>query len=331
MSDNSWKFAHVADHHLGTPRSYRYRPAMTRRWEAIKQQIIDSGAELLLVGGDLTRDGDTHEFEYQNAREDLDALPMPSFVIPGNMDVGNKHTRVEGYRANRSDLALNMTSHRLALFASWFGPINWTFMHRGVRFSGFYAAVAGSGLPEEARFWRFLEHFTELPTVRPHVAMMHYWPYIDAPDEPNWDITRPEEYHAWYFGISEPHRSRMLSALQAAGVTDLLCGHVHTGRPVETLGDMRIHRVPAGGNSAQLVKRWDEVETRQGWQLCTVRGGEVSVEFVPSADQSADDDLWGPGGHPSLLDRDYSIATEQPPLAPDPWLIGNGEPPGTQL
>ncbi len=317
---DTWRFVHVTDHHLGTRRSYRYRPTMTARWQAIRRQMIALEPELLLVGGDLTRDGDTHEFEYLNAREDLDTLPFPSFVIPGNMDVGNKHTDREGPREDRSDIALNMTSERLALFASYFGPIQWTFLHRGVRFTGFYAAVAGSGLREEERFWRFMSRLPDLPPARHHVAMMHYWPYIDAPDEPTWDIAKPEEYLPFYFSIDQPHRGRLLDALGAAGVTVLRCGHVHTGRPVEEVGAMRVYKTPAAGNTAQLTSRWPEVETRQGFQLCEVGADEITVTFVPADDQSPESGGWGPGGHPMLHERDYSVAEERPPLAPDSWL-----------
>ncbi|MFH1569029.1 MAG: metallophosphoesterase, partial [Gemmatimonadota bacterium] len=224
-------FVHVNDHHLGTPRSYRFRPAINRRWAAIRGQLASSGADLLLVGGDLTRDGDTHEFEYLQARENLDGLPFPAYVIPGNMDVGNKHTRRNSRRRDRDDVALNLTSRRLQLFASYFGPVQWSFLHREVRFTGFYAAVAGSGLPEEDRFWRFMERLPGLPAARHHVAMMHYWLYMDDPAEPNWDIGREEEYLLWYFGIDEPHRARLIQILQAASVDVLFCGHVHTGRP----------------------------------------------------------------------------------------------------
>ena len=69
--------------------------------------------EFLLHGGDLTRDGDTHEFEYELARHDLDRLPFPTFVIPGNMDVGNKHTSVSGTIRDWDDVELNMTRELL--------------------------------------------------------------------------------------------------------------------------------------------------------------------------------------------------------------------------
>ncbi len=313
-------FLHINDHHLGTPRSYRFRPAINRRWAAIKGQLAQVEADFLLVGGDLTRDGDTHEYEYQLAREDLDTLPFPTFVIAGNMDVGNKHTDRQGPHPERDDVSLNVTSERLRLFASYFGPINWTFVHKEVRFTGFYAAVAGSGLPEEDRLWRFLERLPDLPDARHHVAMMHYWPYMESPDEPAWDITEPGQYDDWYFSINPPYRGRILDLLEASAVDLLFCGHVHTGRPVEVIQGMRIYRTPAAGNTAQLAERWTDAETRYGFQLCEVTEAGIEVSFVVGADQCEEFDSYGPTGHPRIEDRDYSLAREQPPLSPDPWL-----------
>ncbi len=156
----TWRFLHVNDSRMGTPRSYRFRAATNQRWAAIKRQVAQIDAEFLLHGGDLTRDGETHEFEYARARDDLDTLPFPVFVIPGNMDVGNKHAARSGTKRKWEELGLgwndpdlNMTEHRLHLFASYFGPIHWAFLHRGVRFTGFFAAVACSGLPHEDRLW----------------------------------------------------------------------------------------------------------------------------------------------------------------------------------
>ncbi len=312
-----FKFLHINDHHLGTARSYRFRPAINQRWAAIKQQLAQIEADLLLIGGDLTRDGDTHEHEYRLAREDLDTLPFPTFVIPGNMDVGNKHTDREGPGSDRDDVSLNMTSRRLGLFASYFGPINWTFMHKEVRFTGFYAAVAGSGLPEEDRFWRFMQRLGDLPGAQHHVAMMHYWPYMESADEPTWDITDPDQYLNWYFSIDQPHRGRILDLLEAVGVDVILCGHVHTGRPVEVSQDIRIYRTPAAGGTAQLAQRWPEAQTQQGFQLCEVTEDHIKVRFVAGADQCEEFDSYGPGGHPRIEDRDYSPSREQPPLSPD--------------
>lgn len=317
----TWTFLHVNDSHMGTPRSYRFRPAVNRRWAAIKQQMSAVDADLLLHGGDLTRDGETHEFEYQQAWEDLQTLPFPTFVIPGNMDVGNKHTSLNGVKPKWDsrglgwhDPDLNMTGGRLDRFAAWFGPIQWTFLHRDVRFTGFFAAVAGTGLPHEARFWRLLERLPSLPPARHHVAVMHYWPFIDQPDEPDWDLTDGEQYDNWYFSIDRPHRLRMWQLLRQANVETLFCGHVHTGRPVQEVDGIRVYRTPAAGNTAQMTDRWPEVEMRVGFQQCTVTDEGIEVTFVPGADQCDEFGSFGPMGHPPVDQRDYSVATEHPPL-----------------
>jgi len=40
-----WAFLHVNDSHMGTPRSYRFRPSVNRRWAAIKRQMAAIDAE----------------------------------------------------------------------------------------------------------------------------------------------------------------------------------------------------------------------------------------------------------------------------------------------
>lgn len=319
---NAWSFLHVNDSHMGTPRSFRFRPAINKRWAAIKQQMAETDAELLLHGGDLTRDGDTHEFEIRQAREDLETLPFPVFAIPGNMDVGNKHASVDGVKLRWKGLEwhdpdLNMTERRLDLFSSYFGPIHWTFMRREVRFTGFYAAVAGTGFPQEARFWSMLERLPALPRAQHHVAVMHYWPFMEQLDEPAWDLTNGEQYDNWYFSMDPPHRQRLWSLLKAANVDILFCGHVHTGRPVQVVDGIRLYRTPPAGNTAQLAERWAEAETRFGFHRCDVRDSAIDVTFIPGAEQCEEFDSFGPMGHPQVAERDYSAAREQPPLAPD--------------
>ena len=315
-ADERWLFLHTNDSHMGTPRSYRFRPAVNKRWAAIKEQMAATGADLLLHGGDLTRDGDTHQFEYRQARADLDSLPFPSFVIPGNMDVGNKRAAGATHDGNDPDIGVN--ARRLDLFSSYFGPVHWTFLHRGVRFTGLYAAVAGSGLPHEERMWSMLERLPELPGARQHVAVMHYWPFLDSPDEPAWEVSNEDEYHNWYFTIDPPHRQRLLSLFQAAGVEILFCGHVHTGRPVQVVDGLRIYRTSAAGNTPQLKERWPDAEVRQGFHRCTVSSSGIEVAFVPGAAQCEEFDAYGPMGHPRVAERDYSAAREKPPLQPDP-------------
>ena len=317
---SSWTFLHACDSHLGTPRSYRFRPAINQRWAAISKQMAAIDAAFLLHGGDLTRDGESHEFEYKIARDDLDELPFPTFVIPGNMDVGNKWAAKRGTLHYWDDRTLNLTRRRLELFASWFGPIHWTFSYRDVRCTGFFAAVAGTGLSQEKHLWRLLDKLQRLPRARHHVAVMHYWPFMEQLDEPSWDITDESQYDNWYFSIDPPHRQRLWEALKAAGVEILFCGHVHTGRPVQIVDGIRLYRSPPGGNTPQLAERWTDAETRCGFHRCDVSADGIEVTFVPGDDQCAEFGNFGPWGHPALEDRDYSIAHQQPPLSPDDRL-----------
>ena len=320
---SSWTFLHVNDSHMGTPRSYRFRPAINQRWAAIKRQLEAENAELLLHGGDLTRDGETHEFEYLQAREDLDTLPFPSFIIPGNMDVGNKTADTNGDKSKGPrawdwhDPDLNLTGDRLDLFASYFGPIHWSFVHRNVRFAGFYAGVAGSGLPQEQRMWRMLERLSQLPSTEHHVAVMHYWPFIERLDEPAWDLTDADQYYDWYFSIDPPHRQRLWDLLCKAKVDILFCGHVHTGRSVQVVDGIQLYRTQPAGNTGQLSERWPDADTRFGYQRCVVSESGIEVSFVVGDDQCDEFDSFGPWGHPAVEERDYSVAREHPPLTPD--------------
>ena len=321
---DNWTFLHVNDSHMGTPRSYRFRPAINRRWGAIKQQMADIDAAFLLHGGDLTRDGQTHSFEFQQAREDLQSLPFPVHVIPGNMDVGNKHTKLNGVKPRWDQLGLgwhdpdlNMTAERLDLFTSSFGPIQWTFLHRNVRFTGFYAAVAGTGLPQEEPFWDLIESLPALPPSAHHVAVMHYWPFMEQPDEPAWDLTDGDQWDNWYFSIDPPHRQRLWRGLREAAVDILFCGHVHTGRPVQQVEGIRLYRTQSAGNTAQLAERWEDADTRYGFHCCDVTPEGIDVRFVVGAEQCGEFGSYGPMGHPPVGERDYSIAQQGPPLQPD--------------
>ena len=78
-----WTFVHATDIHVGSPRSYRYAPAWNENWLTAREQIIQIDPDLLLIGGDLTRDGRIHLYEFEALKADLDQLPFPCHVIPG--------------------------------------------------------------------------------------------------------------------------------------------------------------------------------------------------------------------------------------------------------
>ena len=74
---NKWTFVHATDIHVGSPRSFRFQPAWNENWQIARKQILEIDPDLLLLGGDLTRDGRFHRYELSAIKADLDTLPFP--------------------------------------------------------------------------------------------------------------------------------------------------------------------------------------------------------------------------------------------------------------
>ncbi len=279
---------------------------------AYRQMGKIEGIDLLLVGGDLTRDGSIHDFEFEEAKAKLDALPFPYYAIPGNMDTGNKHSTVRG-ATGRDDPRLNVPAGPLDRFAKFFGEFPWSFKHKNVRFSGFYAALAGSGLSYEDRMWDWLEN--DLPNLEPadhHVMNMHYTLFVDDLNEPNWDITKEDEYQKWYFSIDQPHRSRMFEVFKRSNVEIVTSGHIHCRRPEQVVEGIRFHRC-AGIAMRQWGGAWPDAEPPLGFYRYDVTDEGIAETFITLEYESTAEGAYGKGGHPLPEERDYSLALEEPP------------------
>ena len=298
-----WTFVHATDIHVGSPRSFRYAPAWKENWQTARQQILEIGPDLLLLGGDLARDGNLHQYELEAIKADLDSLPFPRHVVPGNMDTGNKHTDVPG--ARRDDVSLNIRSEHIAPFETMFGPTQWSFVHKHVRFSGFCDMLAGSGLPEEEGLWTWMEAQWHQPRAEHHVWIMHYALFMDDLHEPNFDIRDPEHYHDWYFGIGEPHRSRIMDVFKATGADVVISGHVHC-RKTHFAEGIRFDIGPSTAFSQQ-GDRWPDGDPSLGFLRYDVTEQGIGCTFVPLAKISTAEG-YGPGGHPPPEQRDYSLA-----------------------
>ncbi|MFV0338773.1 MAG: metallophosphoesterase family protein [Chthoniobacterales bacterium] len=311
LNPSDWQFVHICDMQPGSPRSFRFRPAHLENQQQAYRQIRALQPELLLVGGDITRDGSIHDFEFEEAHERLKELNIPYYVIPGNMDTGNKHTRVQGAKPELTDdLESNMTSESLQRFQRFFGAFPWTFLHRGVRFTGFYEAVAGSGLPEEKILWEFLEKTAALPPAEHHVVLNHYPLFVDHPNEEDFDIRDREAYHNWYFAIDKKPRKKIIDFLHKAGVGTVLSGHIHCRRPVQEFDGVRYFKCAATG-FGQWPDRWPDGDITLGFYRFHVCGSKLREEFVPLENVSTRTDSYGPGGHPRPEQRDYSLAWEK--------------------
>ena len=306
-----WSFLHICDMQPGSPKSFRFQQRFMDNWQTAYRQLQNiTDADLLLVGGDLTRDGSIHDFEFEQAKKELDALPYPYYAIPGNMDTCNKHTNLNG-ATGRDDIHLNMTAEQLDNFMHHFGEFPWSFVHKNVRFSGFYAAVAGSNLPHEKRMWNWLEkELPSLPQTQYHVMTMHYTLFVNTLNELKWDITKKEEYQDWYFSIDPPHRQRIFQAFKQSNVNIVLSGHIHCRRPPQTVEGMRFYRC-AGIAMPQWADRWPDGDATLGFYRFDVTEQGITDTFIPLTQESQSTKGYGPGGHPKPEERNYDLAWEK--------------------
>ena len=289
--------------HIGSPRSYRYQPAWNENWEKAREQIIALNPNLLLVGGDMTRDGATHRFELEQAKRNFDAMPFPVHCIPGNHEVGNKFSP-------DSDVAIQ-SAYR-DLYRSVFGASEWTFVYNDVRFSGFDAFLLGSGLEEEQQLMEWLEAQRNEPRMRRHVWIMHPALFADDPDEADWN--RVTDRTAWYFVLDREYRYQLFDLFHATGTTHVITSHIHCRRYVR-FNDTDIHFAPSTA-FPQWGDRWQDGDATLGFLHFSVSDEDIACDFVPLAKRS-EAKGYGPGGNPSVDGRDYSVSWEKPPLSPE--------------
>jgi calcineurin-like phosphoesterase family protein len=305
-----WTFVYAADMQPGSPRSFRYRPALMENWHCAKRQIIANKPEFWLNGGDITRDGLLHDEEFAEMKDEFNRMGIPYHTIPGNMDVGNKHTACQGFFDNRDDVALNMKSENLARYEKFFGPAYWTFDHKNVRVTGFCDMLLGSGLPKEKELWSFLEELKNLPPIDHHLVLMHYAMFIDNIDEETFDITKKDEYMSWYFGLDKPIRMRLLEIFKAANVTRVVTGHIHCRKDFAAEG-ICFDLAPSTA-FGQWADQWPDGDMSLGLFRYDVNGKNMTKTFIPLEDVSQRTDFYGLGGHPKPEFRDYSIAWKKP-------------------
>lgn len=307
-----WTFVHVSDIQPGSPRSYRYNPSWIKNWQEAKARIIEIDPDLVLFGGDLTRDGCIHDFEFEEMKPELYGLPFPVYGVPGNTDTGNKHTHKPGLHRGRADqcedIDINVTSQQLRNYASLVGPLWWSVDHKNVRFSGLPDMAINSGLPEETEFWRWADEQAKRPRQQYHVWIMHSPLFIDRVDEPNWDISDPERYLEWYFSVDLPGRARLHDLFKATGATMVISGHVHCHKV--TYADGIRYEISPSTAFGQWQERWPDGDASLGFLRYDVSDAGIECTFVPLR-KSYKLEGYGPGGHPAPHARDYSLAWQK--------------------
>ncbi len=286
MKIQPWTFLYATDIHVGSPKSFRFAPAFNENWLTVRTQMIEINPDLLLIGGDVARDGNIHKYELENVKRDFDNFPFPYRVIPGNMDTGNKFTKISGDKYD--DLALNISKTNLKNYVDVFGELWWSIVHKNVRFSGFCDILLGSGLDEEKKLLQWLEKQKFQVKTKYHVWIIHYALFIDS--------------------IDEPYRSMIKEIFISTGTNVVISGHVHCRKTCFCDG-IRFDIAPSTA-FPQWGKRWKDGDVRLGFLKYDVSDKGINCTFVP-LNKVSKTKGYGPSGHPKPEQRNYSIAWEK--------------------
>jgi outer membrane protein assembly factor BamB/predicted phosphodiesterase len=189
--DRPFRFAFISDTHIGSPNGGAE--------EDLRRTVADinrqEGIAFVVLTGDITELGTNRELAL--AKQLLDSLRIPYFIIPGNHDTGWSESGGLG-------------------FSTVFGDDKFYFRHQGVHFigcaSGPYVRMSDGHVPRSHVNW-LKARLKKIPKGEPIVFLNHY-PLDSGLDN-------------WY---------EIIDLLKEKGAALALCGHGHNNREVQAEG-----------------------------------------------------------------------------------------------
>lgn len=214
-----FRYAVVADSHLNPRDAGNTSPWQTNHLANPRNQVVVAAINKLSPSftihvGDVVHPL-PHTTDYDGAADFAvglyQGLEAPFYIAPGNHDIGDKHLPGNPAACISADTCRKYEQH--------FGPQWQVFEHESVSFLIINACLLGSGLPEEAEQWAFLEQQLEAAAQAGRRVFMfsHYPPFVAEPDEDD-----------HYDNMDRAPRQRLLQLLAGKGVEALFAGHVHT-------------------------------------------------------------------------------------------------------
>ncbi len=191
----AFRFAFISDTHIGSPNGGAE--------EDLRRTIRDINAmndvAFVVLTGDITELGTNEELKL--AKQILDSLKIPYYIMPGNHDTG-------------------WSESGGVMFSTVFGYDKFSFEFNGIRFlgcpSGPYVRMSDGHVPRDAVNWLDKELKT-LKTDQPVIFLNHY-PLDNGLD--NWyEVTdRLRRYNTWAVLCGHGHNNRAMNFEDIPGV-----------------------------------------------------------------------------------------------------------------
>jgi predicted phosphodiesterase len=134
----------VSDTHLSPD-----APEAQANWAAVVRYVTAAAPDFVIHLGDLSLDGARNAGDLDYARRQLDLLPVPWHVVPGNHDVGDNPWPGAPDGSSVDD-------GRRQRWLDVVGPDRWSLTIDGWTLLAINAQLAGSGLAAEAQQWSWL-------------------------------------------------------------------------------------------------------------------------------------------------------------------------------
>lgn len=196
-----YRVLQISDTHLS-----RVKRHFAANWLPLRDWINAQRADLIIHTGDVTVDGADVEDDMLYCRELLRELDAPLLAVPGNHDVGEpRHPRQP------------VNAERLARWRSYFGPDYWFRDVENWRLIGLDSMLFGSGEPEEAEQFTWLERVMSQAKDRA-IAWFTHRPLF---------LQDPSEGDQGYWAPPPDVRSALMALLRQYRVSLVASGHLH--------------------------------------------------------------------------------------------------------
>lgn len=238
-----FRFAFISDTHIGSPNGSAE--------EDLRRTVRDinamTGIAFVVLTGDITELGTNEELKL--AKQILDSLDIPWYIIPGNHDSG-------------------WSESGGAMFTTVFGYDKFSFEYQGIRFlgcaSGPYVRMGDGHVPRDAVNW-LNDELKKLSKEQPLIFLNHY--PIDAGLDNWYEVTdRLRQYNTWAVLCGHGHANKAMNFEDIPGVmgrSNLRAKAAVGGyNLVDVISDSILftERRPGG----EILKAWTGVKTGTG-------------------------------------------------------------------
>ena len=226
---------------LSDPHLSATRPFHQDNWEQVLEVLDADPPDLIVVTGDVVLSDPDEEDDHRFARSQLDRLPAPWRVLPGNHDIGDN--LVSGAMAKRVDEA------RLARWHRHFGEDRWCLTLDGWLLLGLNSQILNApGLDAEGVQRAWLETALAAADPAAPVALFLHKPlFMDHPSETAMDQS----------SLELEARSGLLAMLAGRDLRLVASGHKHQWRAFDLDGVRHVWAPStASVNGAPTAKNW---------------------------------------------------------------------------